>query len=75
METAKSIAESLGVGKTQIQSIFFDKEKIIETWKQGVCDSNRKYIKSRNCAFKDVNELVGSGSRLRGLRKFQSLAG
>ena len=58
METAKSIAESLGVGKTQIRSIFLDKEKIIETWKQGVCGSDRKYIKARNCAFKDVNELV-----------------
>ena len=58
METAKSIAESLCVGKSQIQSIFLDKEKIIETWKQGVCGSDRKYIKARNCAFKDVNELV-----------------
>ena len=37
---------------------FLDKEKIIETWKQGVCGSDRKYIKARNCAFKNVNELV-----------------
>ncbi|KAI6658712.1 Tigger transposable element-derived protein 6-like [Oopsacas minuta] len=58
METAKSIAESLGVGKTQIQSIILDKEKIIEIWKQGVCCSDKKYIRTRNCAFKDVNELV-----------------
>ena len=57
METAKSIAESW-CWKDTDKEHFLDKEKIIETWKQGVCGSDKKYIKPRNCAFKDVNELV-----------------
>ena len=57
-ETARTLAERLGIGKTQIQSILRDKEKIIQTWKEGLADKDRKYVKARKCTYGDVNELV-----------------
>jgi hypothetical protein len=57
-ETARTLAERFSVGKTQIQSILRDKEKITQTWKEGLAGKDRKYVKARKCTYGDVNELV-----------------
>lgn len=56
-ESARKIALSIGVGKTQIQSIIREKESILKEWKSGE-SSNRKYSKARKTPYSDLNKLV-----------------
>jgi transcriptional regulator with XRE-family HTH domain len=56
-ETAIAIARSLGVGKTQIQSIVNDQANIVDRWENGE-NSERKYSKARKCTYADLNEKV-----------------
>lgn len=55
--SARKIAESLGVGKTQIQNILLEKESILKQWEEGQ-GSDRKYCKKRKCVYGDINDLV-----------------
>ena len=41
-ESARSIADRIGVGKTQIQSIIKDKEKIVDVFKAGTSSQLRR---------------------------------
>lgn len=56
-ESSRKIANSLGVGKTQIQKIIRDRNSIMEQWQDGG-GSSRKYFKARKCQYADINELV-----------------
>ena len=52
-----AIATSLGIGKTQIQSIILDKENLKERWEKGE-DAGRKTVKRMKCMFGDLNDRV-----------------
>ena len=56
-ESARKIAQTLGVGKTQIQSVILDKEAILKECKTGQ-SSTRKYLKVRKTPYEQLNKLV-----------------
>ena len=58
-ESARSIALSLNVGKTQVLTIAKEKDDILCCWKDGK-NGDRKYGKygKRKCAYEDLNEAV-----------------
>ena len=56
-ESMKKIADSLGVGKTQIQSIIQNTQTILDSWGNGD-NSERKIIKKRKCTYAVINENV-----------------
>lgn len=56
-EKAITIARSLGVGKTQIQSIIKDKEDILKRWQAGE-NTDRKQCKRKKSAYCEINEKV-----------------
>ena len=53
-ETCSRIAESVGVGKTQIQSIINKKEELKEMWERGD-SAGRKLMKRRKCVYEAIN--------------------
>ena len=56
-QSARAIAASLGVGKTQIQAIGKEKEEIKRRWKDGD-NGDRKYSKARKCVYQDIDDAV-----------------
>ena len=56
-EPAQSIALSLNVGKTQVQTIAKEKDDILHHWKDGE-NGDRKYGKKRKCGYEYLNEAV-----------------
>ena len=56
-KSARSIALSLNVGKTQVQTIAKEKDDILYRWKDGE-NGDHKYGKKRKCAYEDLNEAV-----------------
>lgn len=56
-ETARKIAVSLSVGKTQIQNVIKDKESIRNEWQKGA-QAQRKYATARRTVYGDLNERV-----------------
>ena len=56
-ESCPSIADSMGVGKTQIQSIIRERESLKNRWEAGEA-ANRKYAKLRKCAYQDLDSMV-----------------
>ena len=52
-----SVAEELGVGKTQIQNIVKYTEDILKQWPAGE-PSNKKYTKVRKTGYKEIDEVV-----------------
>ena len=56
-ESMKKIADSLGVGKTQIQSIIKNTQTILDSWENGD-NSERKTTKKRKCTYAIINENV-----------------
>lgn len=53
-ETSITISKSLNVGKTQIQNIVREQDKIIAAWENGV-SADRKYFKEKKCPYEEVN--------------------
>lgn len=53
-ETAVSIANSLNVGKTQIQSVIKNKEDILNRWEAG--ESGDRKIAKRPCKYSSIDE-------------------
>ena len=58
-ESARMIATSLAVGKTQIQAIVSDKVEIKRRWQEGE-NGKRKYGKQRKCGYPDLDDAVWS---------------
>ena len=58
-ESARMIATSLAVGKTQIQAIASDKVEIKRRWQEGE-NGKRKYGKQRKCGYPDLDDAVWS---------------
>ena len=58
-ESARMIATSLAVGKTQIQAIATDKVEIKRRWQEGE-NGKRKYGKQRKCGYPDLDDAVWS---------------
>ena len=56
-ESAVSIAKSINVGKTQIQSILIDKDSILARWESGE-SGDRKLSKIRKTTYTDIDEQV-----------------
>uniref|UniRef100_A0A8C4QQL2 HTH CENPB-type domain-containing protein n=1 Tax=Eptatretus burgeri TaxID=7764 RepID=A0A8C4QQL2_EPTBU len=56
-KSARSIAASLDVGKTQIQSIINERDWILQLWEGGE-SGDRKYAKARRSSCSRLNELV-----------------
>ena len=56
-ESARFIAASLGVGKTQIQTIAKEKDDILRRWEAGE-NGERKCAKSRKCVYQDLDDTV-----------------
>ena len=56
-ESARKIATSLSVGKTQIQRVICDKELIKAEWQNGA-QAQRKYIQGRRTQYSDLNERI-----------------
>ena len=53
----RSIAEEIGVGKTQIQSIVKEKEEIMKRWESG-SRGDAKYTKPRTASYQDIDEVT-----------------
>ena len=56
-QSARSIALAMGVGKTQIQALLMNKDKIMEEWKSGG-NTNAKQLAPNRRQYADVNELL-----------------
>ena len=56
-KSARAIALSLGVGKTQIQGILAKKTSIIQSWKAGT-NSKMQYLAVRKSNNSNLNELI-----------------
>ena len=56
-KSARSVAQSLNVGKTQVQTIAKEKDDILCYWKDGE-NGDCKYGKKRKCAYEDLNAVV-----------------
>ena len=56
-ESARSIALSFNVGKTQVQTIANEKDNILRRWKDGE-NGDRKYGKKRKCTCEDLTEAI-----------------
>ena len=56
-QSAQNIAKEMDVGKTQIQSIINEKEKLLSWWKDGG-NWERIYVKARCTMYGDFNNLV-----------------
>ena len=56
-DSARKIAASLGVGKTQVQTVIRNKEEILKEWESGV-SGKRKYNQVRKTQYDDLNRLV-----------------
>ena len=59
-ESARSVAQSLNVGKTQVLAIAKDKDDILRRWRHGV-NGDGKYAKKRKCAYEGTNAAYGTG--------------
>lgn len=55
-EACTTIASSLGVGKTQIQTIISRKRELKESVERGDA-AGRKLLKRRNCIYEAINEV------------------
>ena len=53
----RSIAEEIGVGKTQIQSIVKEKEEIMKRWESGN-RGDATYTKPRTASCQDIDEVM-----------------
>ena len=51
------IANELGVGKTQIQGILYDREDITKRWEAGEC-TDRKYAKFRKVGYEEIDKVM-----------------
>ena len=71
-DSARKIAASLGVGKTQVQTVIHNKEEIVKEWESGV-SGKRKYSQVRKTQYDDFNNLSGNGFVLRVQKGFQYL--
>ena len=56
-QSCRSVAEELGVGKTQIQNIVKDKEDILKQWAAGE-SSSKKYTKVRKTGYEEIDKVV-----------------
>ena len=56
-QSCRSIAEEIGVGKTQIQNIIKDKEDILKRWAAGE-SSHKKCTKVRKTYYEEVDKVV-----------------
>ena len=56
-ESARKIATSLSIGKTQIQRVVCDKELIKAEWQDGAW-VQRKYIPGRQTQYSNLNEQI-----------------
>lgn len=68
-QSARAIAKSLGVGKTQIQSVLLSKDNILAEWKAGK-SGEQKRLSVPSGQYGNLNDLVYDwfcGSRARGL--------
>ena len=52
-----SVAEEIGVGKTQVQNIVRDKEDMWKRWAAGEC-LDRKYTKFRKTGYEELDKVV-----------------
>ena len=57
-QSARSIALAMGVGKTQIQALLLNKDKIMEEWKSGGNTNAKQLAPNRRGQYADVNELL-----------------
>lgn len=58
-KSARKIAASFDVGKTQVQTIIRNKEAISKEWESGLaCNKKRKYSQVRKTKNDDVNKLL-----------------
>ena len=55
--SCRSVAEELGVGKTQIQNIVKEQEDIRKRWASGEC-SDKKYAKVRKTGYEELDRVV-----------------
>ena len=56
-ESARSVAQSLNMGKIQVQTIVKEKDDILHYWKD-VGNGDCKYGKKRKFAYEDLNAAV-----------------
>ena len=54
----RSVAEEIGVGKTQIQNIVKDKDNIRKRWEAGESAACRKYTKVRKTGYEELDKVV-----------------
>ena len=56
-KSCRSVAGEIGVGKTQIQGILWDREDILKRWEAGE-HSDKKYTKVRRTGYEDLDKVV-----------------
>ena len=56
-ESARSVPQSLNVGKTQVQTIAKEKDDSLRRWRDGE-NGNGKCAKKRKCMYEDMNAAV-----------------
>ncbi len=55
---SRTVAEIMGVGKTQVNTIISKKEEILHHWESGSTSSTRKSLTARRLIYPDLNEKV-----------------
>ena len=55
-QSCRKIANELGVGKTQIQGILYDREDITKRWEAGE-RTDRKYAKFRKVGYEEIDKV------------------
>ena len=56
-QSCRKIANELGVGKTQIQGILYDREDITKRWEAGE-RMDRKYAKFRKVGYEEIDKVM-----------------
>ncbi len=57
-DKSRKLADTFGVGKTQINNIIANKENIMKAWTSGELNSQRKILEPRRQLYPEINERV-----------------